>query len=66
MTFGEPNESSLMHTAGSDEATAFAVLDRAIAAGVNFIDTADVYGEDGLSERVLGPGSRRVATATSS
>jgi aryl-alcohol dehydrogenase-like predicted oxidoreductase len=30
------------------------VLDRAIAAGVNFIDTADVYGQDGLSERVLG------------
>jgi aryl-alcohol dehydrogenase-like predicted oxidoreductase len=30
------------------------VLDRAIAAGINFIDTADVYGQDGLSERVLG------------
>src|SRR4029079_4039283 len=30
------------------------VLDRAVAAGINFIDTADVYGQDGLSERVLG------------
>src|ERR1700760_3245393 len=54
MTFGEANESSFMHKAGSDEATTFAVLDRAIDAGVNFIDTADVYGQDGLSERVLG------------
>jgi aryl-alcohol dehydrogenase-like predicted oxidoreductase len=32
------------------------VLDRALAAGINFIDTADVYGQDGLSERVLGIG----------
>ncbi len=54
MTFGEADESSFMHKVGSDEATAFAVLDRAVAAGINFIDTADVYGQDGLSERVLG------------
>ncbi|HEX3760607.1 MAG TPA: aldo/keto reductase [Kofleriaceae bacterium] len=54
MTFGEADEKSFMHKAGSDEATAHAVLDRAVAAGVNFVDTADVYGQDGLSERVLG------------
>src|SRR5450755_832249 len=54
MTFGEADASSFMHKAGSDEATTFAVLDRAVAAGINFIDTADVYGQDGLSERVLG------------
>ena len=54
MTFGEADEKSFMHKAGSDEATTHAVLDRAIAAGINFIDTADVYGQDGLSERVLG------------
>jgi aryl-alcohol dehydrogenase-like predicted oxidoreductase len=54
MTFGEPDASSFMHKAGSDEATTFAMLDRAMAAGINFIDTADVYGQDGLSERVLG------------
>jgi aryl-alcohol dehydrogenase-like predicted oxidoreductase len=54
MTFGEADDKSFMHKAGSDEQTAFAVLDRAIAAGINFIDTADVYGQDGLSERVLG------------
>lgn len=54
MTFGEADEKSFMHKAGSDEATAHAVIDRALAAGINFIDTADVYGQDGLSERVLG------------
>ncbi|MBA3817321.1 MAG: aldo/keto reductase [Deltaproteobacteria bacterium] len=54
MTFGEADEKSFMHKAGSDEATAHAILDRAVAAGINFVDTADVYGQDGLSERVLG------------
>ena len=54
MTFGEADEKSFMHKAGSDEATSHAVIDRAVAAGVNFIDTADIYGQDGLSERVLG------------
>ncbi|MGE0549351.1 MAG: aldo/keto reductase [Kofleriaceae bacterium] len=54
MTFGEADEKSFMHKVGSDEPTAHEVLDRALAAGVNFIDTADVYGQDGLSERVLG------------
>jgi aryl-alcohol dehydrogenase-like predicted oxidoreductase len=54
MTFGEADEKSFMHKVGSDEATAHAVLDRATAAGINLIDTADVYGQDGLSERVLG------------
>jgi aryl-alcohol dehydrogenase-like predicted oxidoreductase len=54
MTFGEADEKSFMHGVGSDEATAHGVLDRALAAGINFIDTADVYGQDGLSERVLG------------
>jgi aryl-alcohol dehydrogenase-like predicted oxidoreductase len=54
MTFGEADEKSFMHKVGSDEPTAHAILDRAVAAGVNFVDTADVYGQDGLSERVLG------------
>jgi aryl-alcohol dehydrogenase-like predicted oxidoreductase len=54
MTFGEADEKSFMHKVGMDEATAHAVLDRALAAGINFVDTADVYGQDGLSERVLG------------
>ena len=54
MTFGDADEKSFMHKATSDVATTFGVLDRAVAAGINFIDTADVYGQDGLSERVLG------------
>ena len=36
-----------------DEADALAVLDAAVAAGVTFLDTADVYG-DGRSERLIG------------
>lgn len=54
MTFGEPDEKSMMHGIASDEATAHAILDRALEKGLNFVDTADVYGNDGLSERVLG------------
>ena len=54
MTFGEADEKSFMHKVGSTEETSHAVLDRALEKGINFIDTADVYGQDGLSERVLG------------
>ncbi len=54
MTFGEADEDSFMHGVSSDEPTAHAILERALEAGVNFIDTADVYGQDGLSERVIG------------
>jgi len=54
MTFGEPDEKSFMHGVSSDERTAWQILDRAVERGVNFVDTADVYGNDGLSERVLG------------
>ncbi|MCC6621871.1 MAG: aldo/keto reductase [Deltaproteobacteria bacterium] len=54
MTFGEADEKSFMHLVGSDEATSHAILDRFLELGGNFIDTADVYGQDGLSERVIG------------
>lgn len=54
MTFGEADEKSFMHNVGSSEAESFAVLDRALEAGINFVDSADVYGQNGLSERVLG------------
>jgi aryl-alcohol dehydrogenase-like predicted oxidoreductase len=54
MTFGEADSSSMMHQLGCDEATAFAIMRKALGAGVNFFDTADVYGQDGLSERVIG------------
>src|SRR5690349_801053 len=40
MTFGEADENAFMH--------------KSLEAGINFIDTADIYGQDGLSERVIG------------
>jgi aryl-alcohol dehydrogenase-like predicted oxidoreductase len=54
MTFGEPTESSFMHGIAASSETSWAMMGRALDAGVNFIDTADVYGNDGLSERVIG------------
>jgi aryl-alcohol dehydrogenase-like predicted oxidoreductase len=54
MTFGEADEKSFMHKVGADEKTSFAIMSRALEKGAGFIDTADVYGQDGLSERVVG------------
>jgi aryl-alcohol dehydrogenase-like predicted oxidoreductase len=41
----------------ADEAASHAIMDAALAAGVNFFDTANIYGEDdhkGLTEEILG------------
>jgi aryl-alcohol dehydrogenase-like predicted oxidoreductase len=38
----------------TDAVEARRIVDDALGAGINFIDTADVYGNDGLSERVIG------------
>ena len=54
MTFGEADENSFMHGVGATEETSFQIMDKALDAGINFFDTADVYGQDGLSERVIG------------
>ena len=54
MTFGEADENSFMHNVGCSDETSFAIMDRALDEGINFFDTADVYGQDGLSERVIG------------
>lgn len=54
MTFGEADEKSFMHAVGCDENTSFSIMNRALDAGINFFDTADVYGQDGLTERVIG------------
>jgi aryl-alcohol dehydrogenase-like predicted oxidoreductase len=54
MTFGEADDKSFMHKVSADEKTSFAIMSRALERGVNFIDTADVYGQDGLSERIVG------------
>lgn len=52
MTFGDAS-GTFMERSTCDEDTAFALMDRARESGVNFIDTADVYGK-GTSERVVG------------
>ncbi len=54
MTFGEADENSFMHNVGCSEEASFAIMNRALELGINFFDTADVYGQDGLSERVIG------------
>jgi aryl-alcohol dehydrogenase-like predicted oxidoreductase len=54
MTFGEADEKSFMHKVGASEETSHAIMSRALDAGVNLWDTANVYGQDGLSERVIG------------
>jgi aryl-alcohol dehydrogenase-like predicted oxidoreductase len=54
MTFGEADAQSFMHGIGADQETSFAIMNRALDGGCNFFDTADVYGQDGLSERVIG------------
>lgn len=54
MTFGEADENSFMHQLGTPEDESHQLLSHALDQGCNFIDTADVYGQDGLSERVIG------------
>ena len=54
MTFGDVDEGSMMHGVSADEATSFAIMDAALEAGINFFDSADVYGPDGMSERIVG------------
>jgi len=54
MTFGEADANSFMHGVGADASTSHQIMSAALDAGVNFWDTADVYGQDGLSERVIG------------
>ena len=48
-----------------DDDESLAALHRAIDLGVNFIDTADVYG-DGRSERLVRPGACATARASAS
>lgn len=54
MTLGEADENSMMHGISADEKASFEILDAALEGGINFFDSADVYGQDGLSERVFG------------
>ncbi|MBI1733104.1 MAG: aldo/keto reductase [Gammaproteobacteria bacterium] len=59
MTFGEADEKSFMHKIGASEEESHRMMSRALDAGVNFWDTANVYGQDGLSERVIGAWFRK-------
>lgn len=44
-----------MHFSGkADQKEAFAIMDRALEAGINFFDTADIYGDWGGSEEIIG------------
>jgi aryl-alcohol dehydrogenase-like predicted oxidoreductase len=54
MTLGEADESSFLHGIGCDEKTAFRIMDHALDLGINFFDTADVYGQDGMVEKLIG------------
>ncbi len=54
MTFGENQTGAVWSAvAGLDQETADRIVERSLAAGVNFIDTANVYSE-GRSEQILG------------
>ncbi|KVM60201.1 aldo/keto reductase [Burkholderia gladioli] len=54
MTFGRSGQDGMWgNIAGMDQATADAIVERSLAAGVNFIDTADIY-SFGESEQMLG------------
>lgn len=53
MTFGDSNAAMWKQIGTSNLAEAQVIVDRAIAAGINFFDTADSYHE-GQSEEVLG------------
>ena len=54
MTFGAAVEGSMWGAiAGLDQSGADAIVKRSVEAGINFIDTADVY-SNGVSEQILG------------
>ena len=48
----------MMFGGRTDEAASFEIIDRAIASGINFLDTANVYSR-GRSEEVVGKALKR-------
>ncbi|WP_236577921.1 aldo/keto reductase [Burkholderia glumae] len=61
MTFGHTEQAGIWgDIAGVDQTTADAIVRRSLAAGVNFIDTANVY-SFGASERMLGQSLKNLA-----
>jgi len=51
--FGGVGSEPSLFGRGEDEATAFAIMDRALDLGINYLDTADSYG-GGRSEEMIG------------
>ncbi|CAN5120560.1 aldo/keto reductase [soil metagenome] len=65
MTFGAAGENGMWGAiADVDQAAADRIVERSIAAGINFFDTADVY-SFGESERMLGRALRNLGTRRS-
>ena len=63
MTFGGSAEAGMWKAIGTlGQAEADAIVARALSAGVNFFDTADVYSY-GQSERLLGQAFRNLGVA---
>ena len=63
MTFGsDPNPGMWKAIGQLDQGAADAIIGRALAAGVNFIDTADVYSQ-GQSERLVGQALKNLGVA---
>lgn len=54
MTFGQANKTSMFYGIGCKKSDAFTIIDHALATGINLIDTANIYGQDGMVERLLG------------
>jgi aryl-alcohol dehydrogenase-like predicted oxidoreductase len=51
--FGGVGSAPELFGKGEDQATAFALMDHALASGINYFDTADSYG-GGVSETIIG------------
>jgi aryl-alcohol dehydrogenase-like predicted oxidoreductase len=60
MTFGAAVEGSMWGAiAGLDQAGADEIVKRSVEAGINFVDTADIY-SNGVSEQILGQSIRNL------
>ncbi|THF50095.1 aldo/keto reductase [Allorhizobium terrae] len=59
MTFGAAGSSMWGAIADVDQAAADTIVERSLAAGINFIDTANVY-SGGVSEQILGQSLRNL------
>ena len=54
MTFGEPAKGTFMHEVAAPAEVGLEIMSRSLDRGLYFFDTADVYGDDGRTEKVVG------------